>query len=190
MIPRPFSEHVTLLCNFAACVEALSPEAWERLRERCRALDGSEPAAVFARAQLAAWPWRMAPARANEPWVMRTMREAFHATQVGIALTGELVESAFPSSDRDLWRRSTSSENPDRDRYSDAFSTIEHALARHHVRTPGISTAVRAAAQAVLRHDFLTPADFDRVYQWVAPEIPYATVDPTATTAPPSTTMA
>ncbi|MEQ1691237.1 MAG: hypothetical protein ABMA00_08135 [Gemmatimonas sp.] len=69
---------------------------------------------------------------------------------------------------------------PDVDRYIDALNVIEHALEQQGVRVAGVATAVRASAHAVWHHDQLAPATFERVYRWVASEIPYAQVDPAA----------
>lgn len=183
MIPRSFSEHVTLLCNFGACVEALSPEAWERLCERCRPITGSGPMAMLARAKLMARATDIMYKPENAPPFIRGINGAYAGFSIGLWLTGELMNSAFPSSEGEPRRRLTTSDNPDFDRVIDVSNNVEHVLARYRVRVPGVATVVRASLQAVLRRDHLTPIDFDFVYRWVAPEIPYARVDPRATDA-------
>lgn len=180
MTRRTFTEHITLVGNFAACVEALPAVAWARLQERCRPLAGSTPASLYARAQLSALPWDTLPHAPDAPALVRAIPAVTHAGVVAMGLAYEVVTSAFPSTVEAPWTRRTSTGTPDVDRYIDAQSTIERTLADRGVRVAGVATAVRAAAHAVWRHDWLASETFDRVYRWVASEIPYAEVDPTA----------
>jgi hypothetical protein len=62
------------------------------------------------------------------------------------------------------------------DAYIDASNEIESALMSLEREHPGVVTAVRSAGQAVLRHDCLSRANFDAVYRYVEPEIPFATL--------------
>ncbi|HEY9226805.1 MAG TPA: hypothetical protein VIP11_09175 [Gemmatimonadaceae bacterium] len=59
----------------------------------------------------------------------------------------------------------------------DAHFLIESALAPLQRTDPGVVTVVRAAGQAVLRHDRLS-ADFEAVYGYIEPEIPFADLEP------------
>jgi hypothetical protein len=180
MTRRTVSEHITLVCNFAACIEALPPAAWQRLQERCRPLAGSTPAALFARARLAALAWDTFPDAPDAPALVRIIPVVTHASIVAMGIAHEVVTSAFPSTVAAPWTRQTSTGKPDADRYMDARNAIERTLALQGVRVAGVATAVRAAAHAVWHHDRLVPATFERVYRWVATEIPYAQVDPAA----------
>lgn len=180
MTRRTFTEYIALLGNFAACVEALPPAGWTRLQERCRPLAGSTPAALYARAQLPAPAWDTFPQVPDAPALVRAIPAVTHASVVAVGLAYEVVTSAFPSTVETPWTRRTSTGKPDADRYIDAQNAIERTLADRGVRVAGVATAVRAAAHAVWHHDRLAPETFERVYRWVASEIPYAQVDPTA----------
>jgi hypothetical protein len=56
----------------------------------------------------------------------------------------------------------------------DAFILIDNALASQARAQPGVAAAIRAAAQAVLRHDWLPPGEFEAVYTYIQPDIPFA----------------
>ena len=65
----------------------------------------------------------------------------------------------------------------------EAHRRLETALRPRVQRHPGVITAVRAAGEAVLRHDWLTPGAFAELYQYVAPEIPFTSLEPPAGSA-------
>jgi hypothetical protein len=71
-------------------------------------------------------------------------------------------------------RRRTTTGKPSTDAFIDAFFLIESVLAPRQQTQPGTTAAIRAAAHAVLRHDWLTPEDFASIYAPVEPEIPFA----------------
>ena len=62
---------------------------------------------------------------------------------------------------------------PRTDAYINAWLSIDAALTPFHRTDPGLVTVVRAAGEAVLTHDWLSPTDFDTVYGFVEPEIPF-----------------
>ena len=184
MTRRNFAEHTELLTAFAAHVEALSPEAWQRLRINCRPLAGSTPQALLVRAEL------MATANAydalpipRDASFVRAITGLGHAAILGIGLTFEVLTSAFPPTAGLPRPRTSSVGKPEFDQHIDATYVIEHALDRNGVRIPSVTAAVRAAAQAITHHDHMAPETFQRVYQWVESEIPYSTVDPTVADA-------
>jgi hypothetical protein len=81
-------------------------------------------------------------------------------------------------------RRTKSSGKARIDAWVDANFALEAAVAQHERSDPGVATAVRAAGQAVLRHDWMSPEAFHAVYRYVESEIPYAELDPPATPPP------
>ncbi len=168
MTRRTVSAHITLVGNFAACVEALPPDAWVRLQERCRPLAESTPAAFYARAKLAALAWDTFSRTPDGSALVRAIPAVTNASVVAMGLAYEVVTSAFPSTVEAPRTRRMSTGKPDVDRYIDAQNAIERTLADRGVRVAGVATAMRAAAHAVWNHDRLTRETFERVYGWVA----------------------
>lgn len=175
--PRSFTEHTALLCTFASHVEALSSAAWQRIAVRCLPLAGTTPRALFARAQLRAAP-QINFDLPGAPAIARAVPLAAQMFGVTVWMTYEVVTSVFPSTLDTPWARRTSTGREDFDRRIDAQNAMEYAMARNGVLIPSVATAVRAAAHAIGLHDWLAPGTFERVYQWLEPELPYARVDP------------
>jgi hypothetical protein len=183
---RTFDEHVELFVAYGNHVASLSPAAWDRLRQRCATLDGPSFRSLVSRALLSA--------KAHELWLPEETRHHVwarglagisRAVQRGLALTGELAmefdlpEERSPSSaSPSPYHRTESTGEATTDAYIDAMFLIESALALLAHENRGIATVVRAAGQAVLRHDWLPRADFDAVYAFIEPEIPFAALEP------------
>ena len=170
---RTFAEHLSLVEVFAFRVDALPPAAWQRLVERCRPLSGSTPSALLARAQLSATAFDV-PDLPDPPAVVQVIAAGARAYIQTIFLGSELVTSAFPFTVEPPRTRRSTTGKPHADRYIDANNRLEAVLEREGVRVPGVATAVRAAAQALLSHDHLSAAVFSRAYGWMESEIPYA----------------
>jgi hypothetical protein len=176
---RTFDEHVALLVSYGARVAQLTPGSWERLRRRCAGLNGPEFGSLVRRALLAARPYEMwLPSRPTAS--VRAISGASRVVQTGLAFAFE-VAAAFDVSDsrgipsRPLRARSTG--KPTTDAFIDAWFSINSALTPFQQTDRGLVTVVRAAGQAILRHGFLSPVDFDAVYGFVEPEIPFATLE-------------
>jgi len=185
--PRTFAEHVPLFAAYAARVAKLSPAAWGRLRLSCAELNGPEFRALVERAQLSA----RAHERPELPGAARLMsiraiRAVSRAAAVGIGFVYEVAaefEAAAPADAAVPSHRTRSTGKPMIDACVDATQLLEAAVGWHQRSDPGVATAVRAAGQAVLHHDWMAPAAFQSVYRYVESEIPYAEIDPP--TAPP-----
>lgn len=179
---RGFDEHVQLFVAYSARVAQLSPAAWDRLRFRCADLDGPAFRALLRRARLAAQPYELSlPATARRAVAPRIIAGASRAVQASIAFAGQIA-AEFEAADRGVpdppRRRTHSTGQPGTDVYIDATFLIETALMPFERTNPGLVTALRAAGQAVLRHDWLSQSDFDAMYALVEPEIPFAELAP------------
>jgi hypothetical protein len=175
---RSFDEHVALFDAYSTRIAQLDPPAWQRVRERCAALNGPEFHALVRRALRAAKPYEMKlPEAARQLVSIRVIEGVSWLVQNGIAFAGEVAAefaAAAPGQPEPRWRRTKSTGNARTDMYIDASSRIELALAPFEKSDPGIVTAVRAAGRAVLRHDWMRPVSFDAVYGFIEPEIPFA----------------
>jgi hypothetical protein len=178
---RSFDDHVDLYAAFAQRVSALSPAAWERLAARCADLEGSSFDAVIGRARVFARPFT-APLEGNS---QNSVGKAISAV-AGVGITGlgiafelarELGDVFATTPDEPLVRTRTTG-TARNDRYVDANFLLENALREHDRAHPGLATAVRAASQAVLRHDWMPPEDFRSAYAVMEPEIPFADLTP------------
>lgn len=179
---RSFDEHIVLFAAYGARVAQLQSASWDRLRERCADLNGPAFRSLVRRAFLAAKVYEMwLPEVARRIPSVQVIDSVSRFVQRGLALAGEVAaefDAAYLREPEQPRRRTTTTGAPRSDAYWDAICLIESAL-KHIQRTdPGVATAVRAAGQAVLRHDRLAPADFETVYSFVEPEIPYAELDP------------
>lgn len=176
---RAFDQHLALFVAYGARVGQLPPASWDRLRLRCAALNGPAFRSLVNRALLAARPQELwLPSRRTS--TLNAVASVSRAVQIGIAFAYEAViefETADPRAVVSPRRRTQSTGKPRTDQYSDATFLIESTLAPLQRTDPGVVTAVRAAGHAVLRHDWLPPADFSAVYAYVEPEIPFADLD-------------
>jgi hypothetical protein len=181
---RSFDEHIQLFVVYAAHVAALSPAAWDRLRLRCADLDRPAFRSLLQRARVAAKPFELfLTPTARRAVAPRIIARASRVFQVSLAIAGQVAaefEGAGSESSR-LPRRTRSTGKQSTDAYIDANFLIESTLTSFERTNPGVVTALRAAGQAVLHHDWLAQADFDAVYMLVEQEIPFADL------APPST---
>lgn len=174
---RSFAQRVALLRAFAERVAALSPESWDRLRLRCAPLAGSTPAALLARSALTTAAYEIElPGNPQIP-IVSAIRGVTRAVIGSLSLTKELVFGAIPSLDEPSRPRRESTGKPIADDYIDAYHTLRTAAAAAGPAQSGLSCVIEAAAQALLRKDLLSPERFTRIYQWIEPEIPIATLD-------------
>lgn len=177
MATRTFDEHVVLLSAFAQCVATLTASDWAAIRARCAPISGSAPAALFARAQLAAKPCEAYIVTTADVPLIRAIGDVTRGFITSIGLAKEVAFAVAPSLYEPIRPRTASSGKETVDRYSDAMhriTSVVHAVAPYDA---GIATAVDAAAQAVLRRDLLIDAQFHEIYQWIEPEIPIASFD-------------
>jgi hypothetical protein len=172
---RTFDERVVLLEAFAACVDALPSAAWQRLRLRCAPLLGRTPDAVFARALLAAVPYEYEYGQNSPraPLIIRAIAGTSEAVIVSTNLAFQLLTTFVAPLESPPRLRHQSTGTPQSDRVIDAFNRLEHIMHRAHVRDTGVATAVRAAAQMLLRDDSLSPSAFERGWRWIANEVPF-----------------
>jgi len=180
-VARSFDDHVDLYATFAQRVSALSPAAWERLATRCAELDGSSLDAMLARARVFARPYVAALEDNAHNAVGKAIATVAGAGIAGIGMAfqvaRELGEVFTKTPDEPLSRKSSTG-SARNDRYVDANFLVENALATHERAHPGLATAVRAAGEAVLRHDWMPPEDFASVYAVMESEIPFAELLP------------
>jgi len=178
---RSFDDHVDLYAAFAQRVSALSPAAWERLAARCEELDGSSFDAVIRRARVFARPYT-APLESNsQNGVGKAISAVAGVGIAGIGIAFELARElgdVFATTPDEPLARTRTTGTARNDRYVDANFLLENTLKEHDRAHPGLSTAVRAAGQAVLRHDWMQPEDFRSVYAVMEPEIPFADLLP------------
>jgi hypothetical protein len=174
---RTFEEHVALFAAYADAVAALPAGSWDRLTTACASLDGDSFSAVLRRARLHAKPYNTMELFAAHSRGMKAIAAVTTATTTGIGVALELIgefEQQSPSASIPSSGRAT---DPRYAKYVDAWFAIESAL--HSIKVPhaGVTVAIRAAGQAVLRHDWLSAGTFAAVYGFVESEIPYATLE-------------
>ena len=174
ILRRSFEEHVVLYCEFSRRVAGLSSESLDKLRARCAAIDGHSFGALMRRARLAARTHEVFHSRNSTP--LKFIANGSRCLQTGLAVALELVgEFQMPGSR--AVRRTDSTGKPRVDMFIDASFAIESALGSLSQNHPGVAAAVRAAADAVLRHDWLEPENFRRIYAFIEPEIPFAELE-------------
>jgi hypothetical protein len=178
---RSFDDHVDLYAAFAQRVSALSPAAWERLAAKCAALDGASFQALLGRARVFAHPFASPLRQENQNEFGKAIATVAGAGIAGLGLAFELArelgEVVTKGPNEPLTRKQPTG-TAQRDRYVDANFLLENALAMHERAHPGLATTVRAAGQAVLRHDWMSPADFASAYAVMETEIPFAELLP------------
>ena len=182
---RSLDEHVALFSTFAARIGELSPSAWSAIEARCAALNDASFDALLARAALTAKSRELWLSEVAEPYgLLRAIKVFSDATQHAIALAGEFV-AEFYAPPTGVAGVPPNAERPT----ARTMSARVAALAAAHLRLetalrpwtslhPGVVAAVRAAGEAVLRHDWLTPTAFADLYQYVAPEVPFESLEP------------
>jgi hypothetical protein len=179
---RSFDEHVQLFAAYSARIAQLPPASWDRLRLRCADLNDHAFRALLRRALLAAKPHELyIPEPARGIPLLRVIAGASRAVQTGLALAFEFA-AEFDAPDRRAPdpppRRTQSTGDSTTDAYIDATFLIWAALASVRRTDPGVAVVVRAAGDAVLRHDWLPRADFNALYAPIEPEIPFADLEP------------
>jgi hypothetical protein len=179
---RRFDGHVQLFAAYGAHVAQLRSASWDRLRLRCADLNGTAFRSLFRRAFLAAKPYELyLPKSARRVTSLRVIVGASRVVQTTLALAFEIgaaFEVPDPRAAGPPPGRTQSTGNPTTDAYIDATFLIGAALASVQRTDPGVAVAVRAAGQAVLRHDWLPRADFEALYAPIEPEIPFADLEP------------
>jgi hypothetical protein len=179
---RSFDEHVQLFAAYGARIAQLPAASWDRLRLRCADLNGRTFRSLVRRALLAAKPHELyVPDPARDVPLLRVVAGASRVVQAGLALAFEIgAEFDVPDSRTPdpPPRRTQSTGDPTTDACIDATFLIWAALAPVRRTDPGVAVAVRAAGDAVLRHDWLPRAVFDALYAPIEPEIPFADLEP------------
>jgi hypothetical protein len=179
---RSFHHHIELFVAFSDAVAHLSPESWSRLRRRCADLDSLAFRSLLRRALLAARPYALwLPEGVQPSRTLRVMAGVSRGVQTSIAFAAQVAAEFEASATRvrvSPSTRPTSTGKRGTAAYIDANFRIESALAPLERAHPGVATAVRAAGQGVLRHDWLSRTDFDAVYAYVEPDIPFARLQP------------
>jgi len=178
---RSFDEHVGFFITYGARVAQLSAASWNRMRVRCADLNDAAFRSLLRRAFLAAKPYELwLPEAAQRVRTLRVIAGVSRLLQTSLAIAGEAAaefEGSTPAAPDQPPRRTQSTGSPRIDAYIDANFLIESMLAPLQRTDPGVTTAVRAAGQAVLRHDWLLRADFQDAYALVEPEIPFADLE-------------
>ena len=179
--PGGIDERIQRFVAYSVRVAQLSPAAWDRLRIRCADLDGPAFRTLLRRARLGARPYEVwLPPATRLPLAFRIIAGASRAVQASIAFAGEVAaefDAASAHAPSAPLRR-TRSGNARTDAFGDATLLIEATITPFGRTHPGLVTAIRAAGHAVLRHDWLSEADFDATYSLIEPEIPFADLMP------------
>lgn len=178
--PRGFEHDAARYVTYAARVARLPSAVWDRLRLRCADLDGPAFRALLKRTAIAARPYGLWLPGVKPTPTLQAIRAASRIVQTSIAFAHQVVaEFETPESRAaDVAKRRTlSSGSPRIDALVHASMLIESTLAPLEGTGPGVATVLRAAGQAVLRHDWLSDAEFESVYRYVEPEIPFASLD-------------
>lgn len=180
---QTFDERMEIYLVFANAVAAFDAAAWQRIIARCDAFDEAAILPMFERARLSAVPHRIPTSRMHSfaPISFRVfagvLSGALEVLQTSIFLTYELSQQIPALRDGKRVPRSKSTGNARLDRYIDADIEVEIALSEHASSSPTAMAAVRAAGAAVLRHGFLSDADFARSYFAIAPEISFVELE-------------
>jgi hypothetical protein len=87
-----------------------------------------------------------------------------------VQLATEFATPASPASLVGKYR----SGDAELDAFSDAFLRLESLLVPHARENPGLVTAIRAAGRYMMNHDWMPPEDFNELYGFIEPEIPFA----------------
>jgi hypothetical protein len=184
---RSLDEHIALLTAFAARVSELSAAEWARIEARCAALSEPSFRALLARAALTAKSHELLTPGVAEPrGVGRAIKGVSDAVQHGFGFAIEVIAEFEAASEPDAHLRGPASGaaqarmGPQVAAMVEANRRIQLALLPRIQQHPGVTTAMRAASEALLRHDYLTPAQFSALYQYVAPEIPFTSLEPSA----------
>jgi hypothetical protein len=154
---------------FAARLKELPPDGWVQLTTRCAHLEGSSFTALVARARFSGEPYVIGKASPGATHL------AFH---VALELVGEF--QSLRERAREIARMrggvNRSPYAPDIKAAMNAHVALEEALLAVEAGHPGVATALRAAANALLYHKFLAPDRFAAIYSIVEPQVPLSTV--------------
>lgn len=154
---------------FAARLKELSPDGWAQLTARCAHLEGSSFTALVARARVSGEPYVIGTSSAGPTDL---------AFNVALELVGEF--QSLPGRERDIVALragvSRSSQPPDVRDAMHAHVALEEALLAVEPEHPGVATALRAVAKALMFHKFLAPERFAAIYSIVEPQVPLSVV--------------
>jgi hypothetical protein len=158
---------------FAVRLREFSADDWAQLTVRCAHLDGSSFIALVARARLS-----------GEPYVLG--KSGHDATDLAFNLALELVGEFQSIRDRGLQIAgmragvTRSAHSPELKAAMNAHLALEEAILPLEPDHPGVATALRAVARALVLHKFLTPERFASIYSFVEPQIPLSAIIPSA----------
>ena len=176
-MPEPHKREPTLTPAFTSRVAELTPDAWERIHERCAALDSRTLEGVLNRLELFA---RAMPD--SDPYKDPLTRPV-------MAMIGRFLGFGFMVSDL-LWRLDPKGLQRTMDRAAnqpadprmpgfDHFMRLEMIVKRHDRNHPGTAAALRAVGFGLAWHRTIGPA-FTALYQPFEPEIPFDSLKPAA----------
>lgn len=177
-----------LFAAYANRVAQLSPEALGRIRERCAELNDPSFRALLDRALLFAKPFEpLLPEAAERSIPARVIVGVARAAISGLAIAGTMAaefEASGPPAPPRPRREPKLTGRPRTDALLRAASLIEGVVAPLERTEPGVAVAVRAAGHAVLRHDQIPREDFEAIYKYVEPAIPFAELQASLTEDP------
>ena len=154
---------------FAARLKALPPDGWAQLTARCAHLEGSSFTALVARARVSGEPYVIGTSSAGPTDL---------AFNLALELVGEFQSLRGRGQEVAALRAgvSRSSQPPDVKAAMNAHVALEEALLAVEPDHPGMATALRAVANALLLHKFLAPERFAAIYSIVEPQVPLSAV--------------
>lgn len=183
MTTESFEKNLARLEVFSERVAALSPDAWSRLRLRHAQLCGSTPSALLARTELAAAPYALILPDGGDQPLIRLIQWTFGGIPKAILGAKELAFAVAPSLDEPARPRTTSTGNPQADRFIDAMFRIRSVTQTLGPYQLGLSTLVHAVAEAILTRTILREKHFRHIYSLIESEIPLSTIDPSQPSA-------
>jgi len=173
---RTYDERVALYIAFSDRVAHLTDAEWNSLNAECGPLNSTSFGALLERTRLSAKPYQMHLPGARESLKLAAIKGASRAVLNTIFFTYQIAREFGEGTVAEWPARVKSTGNPRTDAHADAMIAIERAIAPREGKSPGVASAIRAAGQAVLRHDWLAPEEFAATYRYVEPIIPYASL--------------
>lgn len=166
------SSDPVMVWEFAARLEALTPDAWERIHARCAQLDASTMSAFFGRVELYS---RTFPD--TDPYAQPALKPALTVLGGVLGFVAEGIQLLVPPAARGFPERSTAQQQklPKGMREWQQFESI--AL-REEAGHPGTAAAIRAAGRILMVDHRTMPPAFEPVYRPFEPEIPFASLVP------------
>jgi hypothetical protein len=169
-----------LALAFAARLQVLPSDAWERVALRCGSLDMSTVEGFFGRAELLALSVMLDVDPYKHPLVQPTL--AAIGTMAG--LVTELVRLVAPPDaagvERSLARLRERAAAGVTNRPLEAFLAVEAVAERQRGPHPGVAAALGAAGLALMVQEGLPQSRLAMLYSPFEPEIPYSSLSPTS----------